>query len=299
MRAKALQIQRTRRGTAGLKPFVCEQRPVSQHLTHLGYSAFNIVVQYKKKCNCIIATFKNKFTLFKDTVIMALTIIRTTIIFVTLLVVMRLMGKRQIGEMQPFELVITLLIAELACIPMADTSIPLLYGIVAILAIFLLHQLICLIDLNFKPFKVLFSGKPAIVMNKNGIDVYQLRKNNLDITDLIESLRTVGIFSLEQVDYALYEANGQFSAIPKQENSNNEKPTLPLLIIDNGKFEDKNLQLMKTDKDFILQQLKNQNVKSVKRIFVLTIDGEGNAYLQMRGEKYKTFKIQLPKECVW
>lgn len=105
---------------------------------------------------------------------MALTVLRTAIIFVTLLIVMRLMGKRQIGEMQPFELVITLLIAELACIPMADTSIPLLYGIVAILAIFLLHQLICLIDLNFKPLKFLVSGKPAVVMNKNGIDIYQL-----------------------------------------------------------------------------------------------------------------------------
>ena len=79
---------------------------------------------------------------------MALTVLRTAIIFVTLLIVMRLMGKRQIGEMQPFELVITLLIAELACIPMADTSIPLLYGIVAILAIFLLHQLICLNHMN-------------------------------------------------------------------------------------------------------------------------------------------------------
>ena len=94
--------------------------------------------------------------------------------------------------------------------PMADTSIPLLYGIVAILAIFLLHQLICLIDLNFKPLKFLVSGKPAVVMNKNGIDIYQLKHNNLDTSDLIESLRVAGIFGLDQVDYALYEANGQF-----------------------------------------------------------------------------------------
>lgn len=126
--------------------------------------------------------------------------------------------------MQPFELVITLLIAELACIPMADTSIPLLYGIVAILAIFLLHQLICLIDLNFKPLKFLVSGKPAVVMNKNGIDIYQLKHNNLDTSDLIESLRVAGIFGLDQVDYALYEANGQFSAMPKPDS---ETPTKP------------------------------------------------------------------------
>ena len=84
---------------------------------------------------------------------MVLVMIRTAIIFAVLLVVMRLMGKRQIGEMQPFELVITLLIAELACIPMADTSIPLLYGIVSVLAIFVLHEAVTLLDLKVKPLK--------------------------------------------------------------------------------------------------------------------------------------------------
>lgn len=107
---------------------------------------------------------------------------------------MRLMGKRQIGEMQPFELVITLLIAELACIPMADTSIPLLYGIVSMVTIFLLHQLLLLIDLHVKPFKTLVGGKPSIVINKNGVDISQLKKNHLDLSDLIESMRTAGFF---------------------------------------------------------------------------------------------------------
>ena len=78
---------------------------------------------------------------------------------------MRLMGKRQIGEMQPFELVITLLIAELACIPMADTSIPLLYGIVSILTIYFLHQIVCLLDLQFKPMKAVLSRSPHIAHN--------------------------------------------------------------------------------------------------------------------------------------
>ena len=114
---------------------------------------------------------------------------RTILIFITLLAVMRLMGKRQIGEMQPFELVITLLIAELACIPMADTSIPLLYGAISILTIFLLHQIMLIVDLKLKPLKAVIGGKPAVVINKNGIDITQLKKNNLDISDLIESLR--------------------------------------------------------------------------------------------------------------
>ena len=152
---------------------------------------------------------------------MGLIFIRTIIVFITLLVIMRLMGKRQIGEMQPFELVITLLIAELACIPMADTSIPLLYGIVSILTIYFLHQIVCLLDLQFKPMKAVLSGSPSIVLNKNGIDDTQLKKNNLDVSDLIESLRGAGYFSLDAVDYALYEANGSFSALPRSARRGN------------------------------------------------------------------------------
>ena len=110
---------------------------------------------------------------------MGLIFIRTAIIFIALLSVMRLMGKRQIGEMQPFELIITLLIAELACIPMADTSIPLLYGIVSILTIFFLHQIMLLIGSCFKPFKTLIGGRPSVVINRNGIDISQLKKNKL------------------------------------------------------------------------------------------------------------------------
>ena len=97
---------------------------------------------------------------------MGLIFLRTAIVFFALLIVMRLMGKRQIGEMQPFELVITLLIAELACIPMADTSIPLLYGIVSMLTIFLLHQIILILDLKVKPLKRIIGGKPSLVINK-------------------------------------------------------------------------------------------------------------------------------------
>ena len=135
---------------------------------------------------------------------MVLVIIRTAIIFVVLLIIMRLMGKRQIGEMQPFELVITLLIAELACIPMSDASIPLLYGLVSVVAIYVLHEVVTLLDLKVKPLKSLISGKPSLVINKDGIDDYQLKKNNLDVSDLIESLRNAGYFSLDSIDYALY-----------------------------------------------------------------------------------------------
>ena len=229
---------------------------------------------------------------------MVLVIIRTAIIFAVLLIVMRLMGKRQIGEMQPFELVITLLIAELACIPMADTSIPLLYGVVSVLAIFVLHELVTLLDLKVKPLKSLLSGKPSVVVNKNGIDDYQLKRNNLDVSDLIESLRTAGYFSLDCIDYALYESNGTFSALPK-EDYEQMQTSLPLVIIDNGKFNGKNIAITGLEKQFFVDILRERGVKREKDVLVLTADGEGKMYLQVKREKFRTFRVSYPDGKTW
>lgn len=147
--------------------------------------------------------------------------LRTLIIYLTLIVVMRFMGKRQIGEMQPFEFVITLIIADLACVPMADVSIPLLYGIVSILVLFLLHQLISLIEQSGDFAKRLVSGKPSVVITREGVNFLELKRNNLGVEDLIESMRASGYFSLDDADYAIFEANGNLSVLVKQ---NREKP---------------------------------------------------------------------------
>ena len=229
---------------------------------------------------------------------MVLVMIRTAIIFVVLLIIMRLMGKRQIGEMQPFELVITLLIAELACIPMADVSIPLLYGVISVVTIYVLHEIMTLLDLKIKPLKSLISGKPSVVINKNGIDDYQLKKNNLDVSDLIESLRTSGYFSLDSVDYALYEANGTFSALPKEDYESTQT-SLPLVIIDNGKYDKKNLELLGLEKSFFDEILRQQGIKKEKRVLVLTADGTGKLYLQAKGEKFKTLQTEYPGGKTW
>lgn len=229
---------------------------------------------------------------------MGLIFIRTAIIYVALLLILRLMGKRQIGEMQPFELVITLLIAELACIPMADTSIPLLYGIVSIVTIYLLHQIVCLIDLYCPPLKYIVSGKPSIVINKDGIDEYQLKKNSLDVSDLMESLRTAGYFSLSAVEYALYEANGSFSALPR-EGYEAEQTSLPLLIADKGKYNMKNVELTGIPTSFFEDMLRKQGIKNVKKVLALTIDGTGKVYLQEHGKKRRIFSVDLPEGKKW
>lgn len=202
---------------------------------------------------------------------------------------MRLMGKSQIGEMQPFEFVITLVIAELACIPMADTSIPLLYGIIAIVAIFVLHQIVWLLDLWFKPMKTVICGSPSIVINRNGIVERELRKNNLDVSDLIESMRAAGYFALDDVYYGLYEANGSFSAL---ENPDKSTSSLSLTLIESGTADSKNMKKSGITREKLDEFLEAQNAK-LKQVVVMTVNSEGRVYFQKKGEKYKILKLEV------
>ena len=219
---------------------------------------------------------------------MALIFIRTAIIFITLLLCMRLMGKSQIGEMQPFEFVITMLIAELACIPMADSSIPLMYGIVSVVTIFILHQVVWLLDLWFKPMKTVICGKPSLVITREGVDSYQLRKNNLDVSDLIESMRVAGYFNLDDVYYGLYEANGSFSALERE----NKTPTLPVLVIDNGRVDKTNLGIAGIDRKKLDDFLKQRNARP-RQVLVMTVDGNGRVYFQKKGKPYSIEHIEV------
>ena len=228
---------------------------------------------------------------------MGLIFIRTTIIFITLFIIMRLMGKRQIGEMQPYELVITLIIAELACIPMQDNSIPLLYGVVAILTVYLLHQIVCVLDLSSLTMKSILSGSASVVLNKNGIDDHELKKNNLDVADLVESLRVEGYFALDAVDYALYESEGTFSALPKA-NYQELQSSLPIVVIDEGKFDPKNLAQTQRDREYFLNILKEHGCKDIKQVLIMTVDGDGKVYMQQKGKKYEVFHLQW-KQKLW
>ena len=224
--------------------------------------------------------------------------IRALIIFVILLVLMRLMGKRQIGEMQPFEFVITLLIAELACIPMSDVSIPLLYGIVAIIAVFILHQVFTVLEQSSKTVKKIISGKPALVLNKNGVDFSELKRNNMSVEDLIESMRCAGYFSLDDLDYAIFESNGKLSALEKEKSDDEKSQSLPLLLIDEGKTVDKNLKLTNISEQYLENILKSKGL-ALKDIGVMTIDGNGKVYLQRESEKYTTFTVSLAEGIKW
>ena len=229
---------------------------------------------------------------------MVIIFIRSSLTFIILLVVMRLMGKRQIGEMQPFELVITLLIAELACIPMSDISVPLVYGIAAILAVFIFHQVLSLLEQSGRFLKKTISGKPSLVLNKDGVDFEQLRKNNMDVEDLIESMRSAGYFSLDDLDYAIFESNGKLSAKEK-ENYEKNGSGLPLLVICEVKFIENNLSFLRFTHSEILKIINAHGAKNEKPVGVMTIDGGGKTYFQKENEKYEIFNVKLKEGVKW
>ena len=228
---------------------------------------------------------------------MIIIFIRSVITFLILLVLMRLMGKRQIGEMQPFEFVITLLIAELACIPMADVSVPLVYGLAAMVAVFIIHQLFSNLEQLSRTTKRVISGKPSLVINKDGVDFYELKRNNMDVEDLIEAMRSQGYFSLDDLDYAIFESNGNLSAHEKA-TASEEPSSLPLLTVSEGKIVNKNLEIIKLSSEEIKKILSKRNT-SLKKVGVMTIDGNGKVYLQEEGSKYCTFNISLPEGVSW
>ncbi len=223
--------------------------------------------------------------------------VRTLIIFLVLVVVMRIMGKRQIGEMQPFEFIVTLIIADLACIPMADLSIPLIYGVAAVLALFLLHQLFTLIEQSGSLPKKILSGTPSVVINKNGVDMNELKKNNLGLDDLIESMRSQGYFSLDDLDYAIFESNGKLSAL---ENSEREKTpsSMPILLVNNGKLLGKNLKVINDDEENLKSFIKEIG-GTLKTTEALTIDGNGRAYFKKKNEKFRILQFPLRQGVKW
>ena len=227
---------------------------------------------------------------------MFIVFLRVLIIYIFVLVFLRLMGKRQIGEMQPYEVVITLIIADLATIPMSDTNIPLLNGILPLAILVIIHYFITLLSRKNVKIRRLMSGKPVIVISPNGIEYQALKDLNMNIDDLYEMMRQSGYYSFEQIMYAIIETNGKISLIPTSENApatakdvnvNNPPPELPHVVISDGKLIKEQLKALKIDHKKLNKILLKLNTQNIKDILVMSIDKEGKIYYQIKGEKFK------------
>lgn len=228
-------------------------------------------------------------------------VVRAIIIYLVVLFLYRLMGKRQLGQMQPFELVLTLIIADLATIPMAEVSVPVLHGIIPLLTLVIVHFVLTFFSKLSTKFAGFLSGKPVIVINPQGIDYKSLKNLNLSVDDIFESIRGCGYFKIEQIQYAIMETNGKMSVLPKSQfapvtaqdmNLEPEKSSIPINIINEGKIIKANLPIAKLDETKIKEILNKANVRSVKDVLVLTIDKNGSVFLQKYRNKYQTFEIE-------
>jgi len=221
--------------------------------------------------------------------------IRVLIIYTTVLIFLRIMGKRQIGEMQPYEVVITLIIADLATLPMSDTNIPLLHGIMPLAILVLIHYLITILTRKNIRFRRIISGRPVVVISPKGLEYLAFKDLNLNIDDLIEMLRQKGFYSFDQILYAIIETNGKLSVIPKSENApataqdvgvNNPQANLPVIIISDGKTMQGQMQNLDLTIDKVNDILKHLKIKSIKDVIIMTLEKNGKLFYQTKGENY-------------
>ena len=227
-------------------------------------------------------------------------ILRSIIIYCIVLFAVRVMGKRQIGDMQPFELVVTLIIADLACIPMSDSTIPIVFGIVPLFTLVILHHIFTILNLKCIFFRKLINGKPIIVINQNGIDYDALKKLNMTVNDLTEGLRSSQCFNIENVAYAIVETNGNINVLLKSNvspatndslNIKTEPSNISMILVNDGKIMNDNLKLLKLDEDFIKNILKKEKIKSEKDLIILSVTGKSTIFLQQKNKKSKVINI--------
>ena len=227
---------------------------------------------------------------------MLIVFVRTLILYVIIVVVLRLMGKRQIGQLQPSELVVALIIADLAAVPMANVGIPLINGIIPIITLFIMEELLSYLCLKSEGARGLISGKPSILIERGTIIEKELRRVRYNLNDLLEQLRLKNFSNLEDIDYAILETSGQLSVIPKAENKPvtikdlNIKPTaqnLPVTVIIDGRTISDNLFKIGLSTDWLANELKKNKIKSAKDVFFAYLNPEKKFVYQIKGNSTK------------
>lgn len=271
--------------------------------------AFFIFNYFLNKKN-FFEQYKDMFTLF----------VRAVLVYTIVLIVFRLMGKRQLGQMQPFELVLTLIIADLATIPMAESSVPILHGVIPLLTLVTVHYFLTIITKKSDVLNRFISGKPIIVINPKGVDYNAIKSLNISVDDLFEAIRGNGFFSLDEIQYAIVETNGTINVLSKNDfspvtlgnlkeisNGNSSKlkniseidaPTIPITLIAEGKINKNNLKAASLEENDIKKILEKTKTKNIKNVLILTIDGNGKVYFQAKKGNYQTFTYPYSKVVI-
>ena len=211
-------------------------------------------------------------------------VLRTAILYAFVIFAIRIMGKRQVGDLQPSELVITILISEIAAIPIQDPNQPILSGIIAIFVLIIIEVVISILAMKFLKFRKFVYGDSAIVIQDGKLDQKMMKKLRITVSDLVEVLRVQNNFDISQVDYANLETNGNLSVILKPGNRNatadnllkiQSSDGLQCLLINDGRIIKDSLKTIGKSREEIETILEDQGY-SVKDIFLMTGDKYGH-----------------------
>ena len=224
-------------------------------------------------------------------IILITTIIRTIILYGFITFAIRIMGKRQIGDMQPNELVITLLISEIAAIPLQDISQPILSGVVAIFMLIVLEIIMSVLSMKSITVRRFMNGKSAVIIKNGVIDQNVMKDVRMTVLDLVELLRGQNVFDISAVAFAVLEVNGNLSVIlkggeqpvtAKDLGIKKEKESLPLPVISDGKILSDSLKALNITNEDILKKVK-ANKTEVNNVFLMTLDRYDNICLIKKG----------------
>ena len=224
---------------------------------------------------------------------MLITFFRAIILYLIVLIVMRLMGKREIGQLQPFELAISIMIADLASIPMTEIGIPIFNGITPILGLLVMHLIISVVNLKSLKAREIICGKPNILIYRGKINEKALKKERFTINELQERLRGNNVVNLGDVEYAILETSGEVTVIQKPEKRNtipedfNITPDyegIPYDLVIDGKIMNQNLKIIGKNYEWLKKEVKKFNINPEEAL-VVTIDGKGQVFCQKKEEK--------------
>ncbi|MGN0173356.1 MAG: DUF421 domain-containing protein [Acutalibacteraceae bacterium] len=219
---------------------------------------------------------------------MMMTVLRTAVLYLVVVLCMRIMGKRQVGELQPSELVVTILISELASIPMQDLDRPVTNGIIAIFVLVLLELILSAVTLKSMFFRKIFEGKSAIIIKNGVIDQKMMKKLRITIDDLLEGIRQAGNFSIDSIDFAIMETNGKISVAPKVKYEPVSKEDMkidakdkgfPTVVISDGKFIESVFDdFTHVTREDAVRQLRLKNL-TAEEVFLMTVNEAGEFIL--------------------
>lgn len=213
-------------------------------------------------------------------------LLRTVLVYVLLIATMRLMGKRQLGELEVSELVTTLLVSEIASLPIVDKNIPLAYAVIPLVTVLTLEVSLSVILIKFPKLKGVASARPSVLIRRGVLDQKEMRRIRISLDELISEVRQAGISSLADVDYAILEQNGKISILTRKEAQAPTAKDMQLsppetgimhILIEDGCIDRYNLELMQLD-DAWLSQALSQKGLTAKEVFFLGADDAQNLY---------------------